>query len=180
MRKETAADSAATMVVAVRVANPDRSAGWGQREMAQQLCELEAADRHHSCALRPLTQCGHRQALSSPLPSFQLQLCLSLPLHSHSLFSLTLSSMSFPATVHLGGSFRVLLQLCPQYYHTYLHSNNSHRLVSIYYMPGTLLGASQVYSLKISPQTYKQLLSSFRKGRSQEDLDRLRDLSRVT
>lgn len=127
MRKETAADSAATMVVAVRVANPDRSAGWGQREMAQQLCELEAADRHHSCALHPLTHCGHRQALSSPLPSFQLQLCLSLPLHSHSLFSQTLSSMSFPATVHLGGSFRVLLQLCPQYYHTYLHSNNSHR-----------------------------------------------------
>lgn len=60
MRKETAADSAATMVVVVRVASPDRSAGWGQREMAQQSYELEAADRHHSCALHPLTQCGHR------------------------------------------------------------------------------------------------------------------------
>lgn len=33
MRQETAADGAAVMVMVVRVANPDRSSGWGHCEM---------------------------------------------------------------------------------------------------------------------------------------------------
>lgn len=61
MRKETAADGAAAMVVVLRGwPSQTEVQGWGQREMAQELCELEAADRHHSCAFHPLAQCGHR------------------------------------------------------------------------------------------------------------------------
>lgn len=78
MRQETAADSVGTMVAAVRVASPGRSAGWRWVRWAQ----LEATDRQHSCALHPLPAlpCSHLPRSLSPL-------ALPLP---------------FPATPHRG------------------------------------------------------------------------------
>lgn len=60
MGQEIAADSVATMVMVVRAADTGRSARVVTKvRWAQGLCELWAADRHHSCVLHPYSQCGH-------------------------------------------------------------------------------------------------------------------------
>lgn len=87
MRKETAADGAAAMVVVLRGwPTQTEVQGWGQREMAQELCELEAADIDTTAAPSTLLP-NAGTAEPSPLSSY--------PSHSTSLF-LFLAAVSSP------------------------------------------------------------------------------------
>lgn len=77
----------------------------------------------------------------------------------------------------LGSSFRALLQLCPQYSHIYLHSNNSHSLVSTYYVPGTRLGILPAYNLEFT--NLETTVTLIYTGRN-EGLEKLGDVQRDT
>lgn len=59
MRQQTAADGVATGAVRGGYPTPTEVLGGDGVRWARGLCELQAADRHHSCALHPLAQCGH-------------------------------------------------------------------------------------------------------------------------
>lgn len=151
MRKETAADGAAAMVVVLRGwPTQTEVQGWGQRAMAQELCELEAADIDTTAAPSTLLP---NAGTAEPSPLLSPHIPPTLPLSSSFwLQSLLPNSLLQPLSDHpaLGSSFRALLQLCPQYSHTYLHSNKSHHLGSTCYVPGPLLGTLPVYNLEFA------------------------------